>query len=430
MTNQLAFLATCDLVSLVRGRSLSRGSVVDSGKTVGWVPADLSLNAFGGIDDDNPFGSVGDLRLLPDLATEMTLPSIGSESPLSVFLTNQVLPDGSPWDSCPRTHAAKSIALLKSEFNIDLIASFEHEFTLIKEGTSHSGSPFGLDSFRIAEPFGSDLVSILNRNGLEPENWLAEYGSNQFEITLKPAPALIAADRAVLLREIVRDTARRHGMRASFVPLPAPDAVGNGVHVHLSFQRNGQPITFDATMPGNLSALASHAMAGILKHAPALQAWTAPSQISALRLKPHRWSSAGIYAAVQDREALLRICPVNSLGGADPATSFNVEYRAADATANPWLVISVLTRAAISGLSRGVPISKIHTASISYDDPAIPRLPETLDEALRALDSDDEVKSWFSSDLLSAHIGIRASEAAELFGLTDLEKCERYSRVY
>jgi glutamine synthetase len=370
------------------------------------------------------------LRLFPDLKTEITLPSIGGDTPLSVFLANQVLPDGSPWDSCPRTHAANSIALLAEKFGIDLVASFEHEFTLIKEGANSEGSPFGLDSFRIAEPFGSDLVAILTRNGLEPENWLAEYGSNQFEITLKPAPALIAADRAVLLREIVRDTARRHGMRASFVPLPAPDAVGNGVHVHLSFQRDGQSITFDATMPGNLSALASHAMAGILKHAPALQAWTAPSQISALRLKPHRWSSAGIYVAVQDREALLRICPVNSLGGSDPATSFNVEYRAADATANPWLVISVLTRAAIAGLTLGQPIAKIYTEAISYDDHSIPRLPETLEEALVALDCDDEVKSWFASDLLSAHIGIRASEAAELFGLTDIEKCERYSRVY
>ena len=430
MSTPLAFIATCDLVGLVRGRSLSRDAVVNHGKSVGWVPADLSLNAFGGIDDDNPFGSVGDLRLLPDLSTEITLPSIGAAAPLSIFLANQVLPDGSPWSSCPRTHAQESIAQLKAVHGIDLVASFEHEFALISLMPIPEGSAFGLDSFRIAEPFGSELVSLLESNGLEPENWLAEYGANQFEITVKPSPAMIAADRAVLLREIVRDTARRHGLRASFVPLVSPTAVGNGVHVHLSLSKNGLPITFDPTQPGNLSELASFAAAGILAHAGALQAWTASSQISALRLQPHRWSSAGIFAAVQDREALLRICPLTTLNGADPAASFNLEYRAADATSNPWLVISVLARAITAGITAGKRVDPIHTEPISYEDPSIKRLPESITKAIESLKSDPEVLSWFSEELLAAHLGIRTSEEIELSGLTDEEKCERYSRVY
>jgi glutamine synthetase len=425
----LAFIATCDLVALVRGRSLFRDGVLNDSKNVGWVPADLSLNAFGGINDDNPYGSVGDLRLLPDLSTEVTLPGIHGQA-LSIFLANQVLPDGSPWDSCPRSHAQNSIHQLFADHGIELVASFEHEFTLTNEQGSPEGSAFGLDSFRIAEPFGSELVSILESNGLEPENWLAEYGSRQFEITVKPAPALVAADRAILLREIVRDTARRHGMRASFVPLPSIESVGNGVHVHLSFKKDGKQITFDATAPGNLSMVASQAAAGILKHAAALQAWTAPSQISALRLKPHRWSSAGIFAAVQDREALLRICPVNTIHGADPSTSFNIEYRAADASANPWLVISVLARSISSGISAGKPLDRIYTEPIGEGDTSVPLLPEDLNAAIIALQADDEVLSWFSHNLLEAHLGIRRSEAEELEGLTANEKCERYSRVY
>ncbi len=430
MSEELAFLATCDLVALVRGRALRKDSVLVSEKTVGWVPADISLSAFGSIEEPNPFGSLGDLRLVADPSTEVSLSTIAEVGrPLSVFLANQVLPDGSPWDCDLRTHAQRSIAELKSQYGIDLVASFEHEFVLVDPFTAE-GSPFGLDSFRLAEPFGSDLFESLAANGLEPENWLAEYGAGQFEITVRPAPAMVAADRAILLREIVRDVARIHGKRASFSPLPKIDGVGNGVHVHLSLYKDGEPVTYDSTQPGGLSHLASTAFAGILEHAAALQAWTAPSQISSYRLKPHRWSSGGAFAAVQDREALLRICPLVKIGSGDPIQSFNVEYRAADATANPWVVISVLTRALIAGLDAGKPISKIYT----LDDPAtadsVPTLPNSLEEAISELLNDVTVLSWFSPDLLEAHLGIRRNEARELAELTPSEKCERYFRVY
>ena len=430
MSDRLAFLATCDLTALVRGRALRRDSVVVSGKSVGWVPADISLSAFGSIEEPNPFGSLGDLRLVADLDTEISLQQIdGQGHPLSVFLAEQRLPDGSPWVCDPRTHARQAVTNLKSKYGIDLIASFEHEFVLV-DPFATSGSPFGLDSYRMAEPFGSDLFSTLAANVLEPENWLAEYGIGQYEVTVAPAPAVDAADRAIMLRAIVRCTARVNGQRASFSPLPKFDGAGNGVHVHLSLYKDGEPITYDATQPGNLSKVASIAFAGILEHASALQAWTGPSQISSYRLQPHRWSSGGNFIAVQDREALLRICPIVSIGSADPAQGFNVEYRAADATANPWLVISVLARALTAGIDKGIPIANIYSLDTPARHEQVESLPATIDEAISALLADEVVLSWFAPDLLEAHLGIRRSEARELADLTPSEKCERYFRVY
>jgi glutamine synthetase len=429
MKSELAFVATCDLVALVRGRSLNRGALLDSGIGVGWVPANLALNAFGEIADPNSFGSLGDLRLIPDLETEVVLPGVGQNpSPLHFFLSNQVLPNGTPWENCLRTIAQKAVSDLEKDHGVELIASFEHELVLFG-GDFSDGNPFGLDSYRLAEPFGGELFDELERAKLEPENWLAEYGQGQFEITLKPAKAVVAADRAIILREIVRDCARRHGLRATFAPLISSTSVGNGVHLHLSLRKNGNPIMYDPSLPGNLSTAAATAFNGILMHAESILAWSAPSQVSFLRLTPHRWSAGGIAIAVQNREALLRICPTLTLRGKDPSASFNVEFRAADATANPWILIALLARAMNVGLSSGETPESVIDGELEDDDSVRP-LPSSLSRAIDAFKSDVIATKWLPSTLIQTHAGIRESESRALDGLNDDEKCRRYTDVY
>jgi glutamine synthetase len=99
-----------------------------------------------------------------------------------------------------------------------------------------------------------------------------------------------------------------------------------------------------------------------------------------------------------------------------------VEFRAADATANPWIVIGVLARALISGLRDDREIAHIGAT----DEP----LPRSLTEAIASLHQDPEVMSWFPKELLDTHLGIRSVEAAALENLSDAQKCERYLNVY
>ena len=427
--SELAFVATCDLVAMVRGRALPRSALLSGGIGVGWVPADLALSAFGGIAESNPFGALGDLRLLPDLSTEVVLPpaAVGGD-PLHLFLANQTNLDGTPWECDPRAALQRAIAKLESTAGLSVLASFEHEFTLSNaDGSAPIGNPFGLGALRGAEPFGTQLLAALAVAGYEIENWLPEYGVGQFEITLKPAPALVAADRAIILREIVRDVARSNSFRASFVPLQSTSSVSNGVHVHLSLWRDGLPVTYQPGADGDVSPIAANAFAGILEHAESLLAWTAPSQISFLRLKPHRWSTGSICIAKQNREALLRICPVVQFGRGDSAHSFNVEYRAADATANPWLILAGLIQAMIDGLERECVLPKVLSGEVEEFGR---RLPLTLDEAIAAFNLDSVAGTWFAPNLVATHLGIRASESDAMVGLNDDEKCARYSSVY
>lgn len=424
------FVATNDLAGCARGRAVP-GPGADSAlrRGVGWVPANLALTSFGQIAP-NPFGSTGDLRLMPDESTMVEIPASATYPGVRMVLADQARPDGSAWECCPRTFARDALADLRAATGFEVVASFEHEFILADLPAT---PPFSFDRYRSAEPFGSELVALLADAGLEPETWLPEYGANQFEITMRPTDALAAADRAVLLKMLVRDLARRHEHRVSFAPLLDPDGSGNGLHIHLSLRdaRTGEPVLYDPAMPGQLATPGARFAAGILAHARALLGITAPSPVSYMRLTPHRWSTGGVFLAERNREALLRICPTSTIDGGDPASQFNLEFRPADATANPWLALGILIRAGLRGLEENYDAPTIWPEDVTEEDLAeVPALPSSLEEALGELESDPVVAGWLHPDLLRTYCSVKRAEIAGVAGLTPREQCVRIADVH
>ncbi|WP_028655059.1 glutamine synthetase family protein [Nocardioides sp. J54] len=423
------FVATSDLAGQLRGRSVpsaAADSVLRRG--VGWVPADLAITAFGPIAP-NVFGSTGDLRLMPDASTQVDIPARGEDPAVSIVLADQCEPDGSAWACCPRTFARTALEDLRRETGLEVTASFEHEF-MVRD--LPATAPFSFERHRSVEPFGSELVALLESAGLQPENWLPEYGEDQFEITLEPAPGLVAADRAVLLKELVRDHARRHGHRVTFAPLAHPDGSGNGVHVHLSLQTaDGSPALHDPSAPAGLSEVGRRFSAGILAHARALLAFTAPSPVSYLRLTPHRWSAGGVFLAERNREALLRICPTSTVGGGDPSRQYNLEFRASDATANPWLTLGLLARAGLAGITGDLPEPVIWPETVTEEELAgVPLLPTDLSAALDDLLADEVVTGWLDPALLDTHVSVKRAELEAVAALDPVERCARFADVY
>jgi glutamine synthetase len=433
----VAFLYS-DLSGLNRGRAVPADQLerrVANG--VGWVPANQAMTPFDSIPPVNPWGPLGDLRLVPDPATRTRVDLWPDVAPLHLFVCDAVEPDGTPWDACPRVLLQRVLAELEQETGLTLVASFEQEFFL--SDTAMDPPPvFSFEALRLAEPFPGQLTAAFRLAGRPLETFVPEFGRGQFEISLPPAAGLAAADDAAIARELVREVARRVGRRASFAPLATPAGAGNGLHIHLSFRDEaGRPAAYDAKRPGCVGERMGQFVAGILRHLPALCAVAAPSVVSYLRLVPHRWSAGHACFAERNREAALRVAPVIDMpGGGDAGSSFNVEFRVADGASCPHLVLALLVRAGLQGIREPLP-----EPSLIEGDPAeltpsdrerlgIADLPRSLAEALVALEHDEVVGAYLSPDLRSGYLAMKRAEIELLAGLDDAAACDRYLRVY
>lgn len=433
---ELVSLVTCDLGAIVRGRAVLASELEEPlAIGVGWVPANHALTPLGPMADPSPFSSTGDLRLMPDPQTRTRVGAGPGETALELLLCDIVELDGRPWPCCPRSFLSRTLAALEDRTGAVVRASFEHEFQLL--GEEPPQLPFSLAAQRAVEPFPSELMGALVEADVEPERFFPEYASHQFEVPVAPAAGMTAADRAVLLREVVREVARRAGTRATFVPLLDPGEAGNGVHVHISLRdAGGRALLHDAARPGQLSELGGSFAAGVLAHAPALSALTAPSSVSAERLRPHRWSAGAVCLGEQNRETLLRIPPLPSLDGSGVAEQMRIEYRGADAAANPHLALGAIVAAGLDGVAAGLgapPILDVDPASLDDEQArrfGVDALPSTLDAALAALADDAMLRAALGEPLYEAYASLKRAELALVAELPLEQRCSRYAEVY
>lgn len=431
------FIMACysDFAGQVRGKGFPARELEERWeKGVGWTPTNIMINCFGAIPA-TPWGASGDLTLRPDPQGDTTIDFGDGAAPERFILGYVDNLDGSPWSCCPRHYLRAALEELERKFGLRLRVAFEHEFTCTGFAP-RLGAAYGLESIRQIGDLPEVILAAIDRAGLEPDTFLPEYSPGQYEVTVRPAPALEAADRAVKLRQIVRAAVARKGWRASFTPIMKPGGVGNGVHIHFSFEdAAGNPLSHDPQAPDGVAARVAPFLAGILAHGQALCAVTAPSVVSYLRLRPNAWSASVTNLGKRDREALLRICPVSERPGADVARSFNFEFRAADAAATPHLALGALVRAGLDGLERGLALPRAATVieiagldATRRQAAGIASLPRALGEALTALDRTDDI--LLPAEIRAAYVMHKRGEAGQVENLALDAVCEMYAQVY
>lgn len=436
MTGGVSLLAWSDFVGVTRCRAVPThemaGRMEDG---LGWAVAGQSLTPFADIAP-NPWGPMSEVRQVPDPGAHLHLDAYAGRAPLDMYLCDSRNADGTNWECCTRDFARRALDLLESRHGLHLVGAFEHEFTLV--GVDFApGPPFSVEAMRVAAEFTADLSEALSDAGLEPETVEPEFGYLQYEVTTAPTMGLAVADRAVMTREVIREVARWHGMRATFSPKPTLDGVGNGSHVHFSFaDRSGSNVTWDPSRPSQATELADSFIAGVLDHMTALVAFTAPSPVSYLRLGPHHWSCGFASFGIQNREAAIRICPSPSTDPDRQKRGFNLEYRPVDATASPYMVLGALIRAGLDGVARELPLPPrcdVDPADVSEQERSalgIVPLPATLDDALAALADDAEARSWMSPTMYSAYVDLKRTESALAASLSPDEVCARHLTAY
>ena len=420
---ELILVATCDISGHVRGKGFPARELPGRlKKGIGWTGSNLMMSPKGPIWD-TPFGTAGDLMIVPDPAAEVRVDFADGSAVEHFFLGDMCTTDGAPWECCPRDFLRRAARELEEEAGLRLVAAFEQEF--VYTGTDdRPGDAYTLGAFRRQGSFGEAFIAALRSAGPVPDSFLAEYGPRQFEVTVAPQPALTAADHAVITREMARATAHRLGHRVSFSPKPEAEAVGNGVHIHMSlWDGAGRPATYDPGEPMDLAKPAQHFFAGVLHHMPAICAVTAPSPVSYLRLVPNRWAPTVIDLMRQDRGACLRICPVFAAAGpAETAGQFNVEFRACDASASPYLALGAVIFAGVDGIRRALPLPGAASAP--------PSLPPSLGAALDLLAASERALQWFGATHLDAYLRFKRVEAEKVAELSHPELCAHYAEIY
>jgi glutamine synthetase len=431
MTRSFTYLGHQDLSGILRGRSVpeERAALAVEGG-LPWVPANYSIGALSTLPPDNPFGPVGEIRLLPDPATRLRLPADDRRPAFDLYLCDGRQMDLSPWPYCPRTALRDAVAALERETGLTLKVAFEHEFNILGL-VRDDHVAFSLSAGRSVAPLADRVMSVLDGAGITLEQFQAEYGLDQFEIAGTPADPLTAADRTVLTLEAIRDTARGMGLAASFLPKPAPDRPGNGVHIHISLWRGDRPVTARADW---LTPEAGAFAAGLLAQAEALLPYTILSANSYARIRPQSWVGVHTCIGLRNREAMLRLVPRRALpDGSHPGAT--IEYRVTDATANVYIALAAIIRAGLDGVRAGLqspPDVGRDPTSYPPEDCArlgLRPLPQDIDAALTEACARAGA-GWLGADLAGAYLACRRNDARHAREMSFQATAERLGRVY
>lgn len=424
------FLGNQELNGILRGRSVPfsrREEALANG--LPWVPANITIGALGTIPSDNPFGPVGEIRLKPDRAAALTFSATPEAPVFELVLCDYAQIDGELWPFCPRTALKQAVAALSAK-GLTMKVAFEHEFTV--HGLNQSTHvAFSLSAGCAIAPLAEKVLNTLEGAGISLEQFQAEFGQSQFEISSIPTDPLTAADRTVLTLEAIRRIATGMELQACFLPKPAQNVAGNGVHIHFSLWRGGRNVTYDGNW---LTEQSAPFVAGLLDEAEALIPLTVLSANSYQRIRPHSWVGAFTGIGLRNRETMLRLVPRSpAADGSFPGAS--IEYRVSDATANVYLVLASIIRAGLAGvkMSKPAPPNVLHDpAAMNEDERAqwgLRPLPQTLEDALTQA-AEARAAEWLGGSLAAAYHGCRRNDLLEASSMSSDQLAQLLSRVY
>jgi glutamine synthetase len=415
----------------VRAKASGRRGL--AGRIEAGIGLTVAMQAMNGLDQLQPvegMGPVGEIRLVPDVETFRVLPYAPSTG---AMLVDHVQLDGEPAPVCQRSFLKRQAARLAQRGAV-LEAAFENEFTLASSEERgyrpvDDSLCFSTIGMTASQDYVDALCDALERQDIQLEQFYAELGHGQQEISTAHAPALRAADEQILVRETIRGVASRLGLTASLAPKPWPDAAGNGCHVHFSlWSADGRRNLFhDGSEADRLSQDARRFIAGVLAHLPGLCGLTAPSFNSYHRIVPRYWAGAFTCWGHDNREAPVRVPSV--FRGMEEGST-NAELKAADATCNPYLAVGGLIAAGLDGLERRLELPEpveVDPATIDETERTargIDRLPVTQEEALDALERDDVLVEALGPVLAGAYLAVRRSEWSA-YSLQDADFAQR-----
>ncbi|KAE8396402.1 hypothetical protein BDV23DRAFT_143951 [Aspergillus alliaceus] len=366
----------------------------------------------------------GKLHLRPDFSTAYC--QFGSNGTRAVINVDCVDEHGAPIAECARSKVRELHDRLERETQTALLVGFEVEVMFVRP-REDGGKVLEYEAINSEHSFTSmtpedrtylDLIEAVARAlatvGIALEQFHAEAGPGQWEFVLPPAQPLQAIDMLLRARETIMIVAKSFGLRATVYTQPFPERPCNGAHVHLSVN------PLEGKGDARFLRGAESFFAGIMRHFPAVLAFSLPSDISYSRVATGTWSG-GEYAAWgwENKEVALRRIQENRF-----------EVKLVDGLSNPFLVLSALLSAGIDGMRANLPLRGGHchkgAAQLSAEEREAlgvkDTLPTTLDNSLAFLAGDHIMRDLLGPDLVSSYTSLKKGEAVFLRAMEQDER--------
>src|SRR5438552_3856906 len=263
-------------------------------------------------------------------------------------------------------------------------------------------------------------VLALEKVGIQVEVHHHEVGTaGQTEIDMRFDTLTRMADKVLWYKYCAKNTAKRFGKTATFMPKPLFQDNGSGMHTHQSLWKGGKNLFYDKSGYAGISKMCLHYIGGILKHAPALCALIAPTTNSYRRLVPGYEAPINLAYSKRNRSAAIRI-PMYSKS----EKAKRIEFRTPDPTCNPYLSFAACVMAGLDGIANridpGKPLEKDLYELPPEEAAEIKQLPGSLEEVLDALEVDHGFLlkgDVFTPDLISTWIDYKRKNEVDAIRL-------------
>ena len=294
-----------------------------------------------------------------------------------------------------------------NSLELEPIVATEMEFYLLTEDWKLAYDSIQYVSLTKAAEYDSflcDLTQKLEAFGLVVEACNTEYGPAQFEINLGYGPALEVADATMVFKSIVKEMARQHGYRATFMSKPFAGISGNGMHVHHSFQRAGKNVYQAKTDDGTLgNKTMRDAVAGLCARACEMALIANPTVNAYKRIEDYSFAPKNVSWGGDNRNVAIRTIPQVGAGS-------RIEYRCAAADASAHLVVASVIAAALDGIEGEFELPPA-SAVDAYQDASQTPLPRTMREAIDVFRSGSFAASTFGEHFAANFAGLAEHEA-------------------
>jgi glutamine synthetase len=249
------------------------------------------------------------------------------------------------------------------------------------------------------------LYDAAEHSQLQLEGMMGEFHPGQYELNMRYGPALDAADRAFVAKELTREVATRHGFHVTYMGRPAADLVGSGLHINFSLcKADDVGNCFDGPEGEHgISGVARQCLGGLLAHHAAVSALSAPLINSYKRLMPGLIAGYWANWGLDNRTSTYRV--PGERGGAT-----RIENRMPCGSADPYLSAAAMLQAALLGFDQDLDCGEPQLGDGDSEPNTDQHTPESLAEALDALEADAAMTKAMGSDLVRVYLALRRNE--------------------